>query len=306
MAGSYPDAPSRKIAYDDDGTVCISYNKYEDSTTDDPKFPGEEVSAAQLANWNKNHNVADWGTNDFIVGSPATLDRHFIAAFIFPELREIDGVFMAESDKYTAAYADGGTVATSGNTTNGIDGTWADQASGVWFTPDTSVYQNYRSSSEIQSLAVSNVKSLRLHAYETTTAKDVQIWGISIYGEISSGETPNRLLFLDPDDSDNEFGKPLDFGDKGRGTENADTFKLKNNSGSLTANTIQVTAEALYESGGGWYTFSTDDITYYATLQITSIAAAATQLVYVKQVIPAAEMVGLHDPRVQVSVGSWT
>ena len=117
---------------------------------------------------------------------------------------------------------------------------------------------------------------------------------------------PSRLLFLDPDNSDAEFAQPLDFGDVPRGQTQTDTIKIINNSGSLTANTVQITANDLFGGSNSWYTFSLDDVVYSSTLSLGNMGVAATQLVYVKQVVPDAQNIGLYAARARVGAASWT
>lgn len=305
MAGSYPDAPGRQMAWDDDGTVAYSFScEFDADKADaDPEAPGAELTPTVMGNLNKAFNTSDYNTLVYDFGQVGQ-NGHMILVWIFPELRDIDGMFIA---CYSGAWYDGD-LESSANTTNGIDGTWANQKSGSSFWHQTpSVYRNYRDSSEIFTLAVSGAKSLRLWM-EGSNVVEPEVYGVHIYGEIASGQTPDRILFLDPDDSDNEFSKPLDFGDEPRGgTTNSDTFKIKNNSATLTAGSIQITAEALWESSGGWYTFSENDSDYYATLSVTgTLTAGSTKLIYMRQDIPGTELLGLHNPRIQCSVGSWT
>lgn len=285
MAGSYADVPSRRMAWDDDGTVA-HYSRANARVL-------TEMSAAQRTELNDEDNTLS-GLPGGIGGNQ---DGYF--GWIFPELREFDGSFIA----YNAATDHGTrTLQTSGDTTNGIDGTWttrdADYAQSGLTYPDT-----YRTA--IQSFAVSNVRGVRhtitLNGGGTSNARTYHL-----YGEISPGETPDRLLWFD-NDTDLEFSKPQDYGDAPRGSAEDHVVYLKNNSASLSANTVQITAEDLYLGSGAWYTFD-DGTGFAATKQLASAigSAANSPDVTIRCIRPDAATLGLHSARAYANVGSWT
>ena len=141
---------------------------------------------------------------------------------------------------------------------------------------------------------------------ETQVGQDAAFATMHFYGVISPGETPDRILFLDTENADAEFTKVLDFGDIPRGQTTTRTFKIKNNSSSKTINTIQVTAEDLYLNAGNWYTFGDDGISYQATFAVGNLGPGSTKLLYLKQIIPGAETLGLHTGRIKASHASVT
>ena len=298
MAGSYPDAPGRRFAWDADGTVVL----YDSGTDGNMGGGGAPVNPwnAATAQESQNGNDEDWATIFRRFNSPGVPDAYVLTAFVFPEDREIDGAWingtMNNSDLW---------LYTSVDSTNGIDGTWlstvADWSSG--FTA-TSTLEAYRD--EILSLAVANVASIKFHIENTPSSSDAILRRMHFYGVISPGATPDRIVFLDTDNADAVFTSVLDYGDVPRGQTQQRTIKVKNNSASKTINTVQITAEDLYLNAGGWYTFSDDDVTYSATLALGNIANGATQLVYVKQIIPDAETLGLQAGRIKVSHASLT
>ncbi len=108
MAGSYSDAPSRRMAIDDDGTVGLSQ-----VVLDGIRQSVVDVSAANKENLN------DEEAGDVLTTGGGSNDMKLI--WIFPELREFDGYFARgkdAGDPFDGEY--------SGNTTNGWDGTWTE------------------------------------------------------------------------------------------------------------------------------------------------------------------------------------
>lgn len=268
MAGSYPDAPSRRMAWDDDGSLGF----YGATAF----FSGAQN---QALNSEANANVSVGGSNYGI---------------IFPELREVDGwFFLHNGASYTS-------MATSTDTTNGIDGTWVTQLSSFpGWTASSDVRSNFRV--KILSLAVSNVRAV--NQYRTGANQGA---AMHCYGEITPGQTPDRLLWIDSG-TNLEFGLPIDYGDIPRGSASDRLVKLRNNSATFTAATIQVTAEANTLGSGAWYTFS-DGAGFQSTLPLASSIGPSSDspVITIRRDIPDNETVGLHAGRVQVSVGSWS
>lgn len=285
MAGFYVDVPSRRMATDADGTVGI---------TVDDGFPtgGGIVTDLSAA-------VMDVMSAEDVGGagpSIANADGSFIG-LIFPELRELDGWYASADDGGTWANS----IHSSGDTTNGNDGTWTSRGSGLGIRNAT--LPDYREA--IESLAVSNVRAIRVKP-SSLSGGGGTLDRLHIYGKISAGETPDRLLWFDNDD-DLEFSKPQDYGDAPRGSAEDHITYLKNNSAGLTANTVQVTAEDNFQGSGAWYTF--DDGTGFSATKALAGAigpAANSPDITIRRIIPDLEILGLHAARAFVSVGSWT
>lgn len=279
MAGAYNDAPSRRMAIDADGTVGVN-----------PKLG--DLSPTEMANINSEED-----------GLEANAGNASWLALIFPELRELDGIFAA-TDKADPGSIDIGAVDSSADTTNGWDGSWTTQIADYTDTGDNLVYTVFRDN--ISSLTVSTEKGIKITWTGGQSWVTDAVVAMHIYGRISAGETPDRIIFLDPDNSDAQFTKVLDYGDVPRGQTDVRTIKLKNNSTSKTINSVSITAEDLYLNAGTWYEFGDDDVTYQATFAVGNMTNGATQLIYVKQVIPDAETLGLQTGRIKVSHASVT
>ncbi len=275
-AGSYPDAPSRRMAVDDDGSLLIRRTNF--------GVPGVQGAANRSESNDEDNVVVAFSNNN---------DEEW--GWFFPELREVDGVFLAFERSSNGVY----NFRTSVDTTNTIDGTHVQQTSN--YPESTSSYPTeYRNA--ITSYALSGIR----YAYwRTTDQQNDGFLAFHIYGTFGSGQTPDRLLWFDQATA-LEYSKPLDYGDAPRGSHVDTVTFIKNNSGSLTASTVQVTAESLYLNSGAWYTFS-EGGSYQATLSLASSIAngANSPNITIRRIIPDAELVGLHAGRTFVSVGSW-
>lgn len=274
--GFYPTVPGRRMAWDDDGSIGFSY----------PNTGGVlvEISAQDKVDLNGEDND-QW----YVSGS------RYVGVF-FPELRDIDGIFIEPKsvNQYSA-------VDTSADTTNGIDGTWTNRIANYNDAANVaSTFAHYRATGRIESLSVTGARAIRANMIGND-----QTFGYHVYGNISSGQTPDRLLFVD-DSSGLEFTLPLDYEDVPRGMAVDNVFKVKNNSSTLQANTVQLTAEALKFGSGAWYTFSSGGA-FQATLNIGNLTAtSSSSTITLRQIISTTAAVGLHAGRIQLSVGSWT
>lgn len=283
MAGSYPNVPSRHMAWDGDGSVAMYWAS---SGQDWHAAPPTEMSQGQREQFAREDETA--------VLSAGGGGNNANFALIFPELREVDGYFYQNKNGTWTIYE-------SQNTTNGAGGTWSAQA-GV--APDGNVVRpTYRAS--ITSAAISTVRGLRFNS--TGGGGGYQMTALHIYGEISPGSTPDRLQYID-ELTGLEFALAKDFGDIARGSSEDFEIRIKNNSATLQANTIQYTAEALYLASGGWYTFTEPGLSVFAATQsIASLAAATTTgIIQVRRITPAAEATNLHRGRSYLNVSSWT
>jgi hypothetical protein len=283
MAGSYPDVPGRRMAWDDDGSIGFR-------VPIDFSLAVTEMTPTNRSALNDENQATNMATGT---------GPHRWFGVIFPELREVDG-FSAATSSTGGTPNDGvGEVRTSGDTTNGVDGTWT-QRIADYNTGNGTVQQNYRN--RITSLAVSNVRSLRCHQGQNNL-----VIALHIYGEIAAGETPDRLLWVD-NNTGSEFGLPIDYGDIPRGSAEDREVKLRNNSTTMTAASVQVTAEALYLNSGAWYTIKEASGSFQSTLPLTSSIGSSSDspVLTIRRVTPDSETLSLHAARVYANVGSWS
>ncbi len=298
MAGSYPDAPGRKMAHYDDGTICLRGTAKSGGSPD--ILSGvltEETGTADhlhLVNHNEDFS-ATWGDN--------TAAGTWGAILIFPELRDIDGTYLLGKNWNTAG------LLTSADTSNGLDGTWTLQSSVVATI-----------SSAVDSVDVIPDYRESVYAWSTTGKRGIQAWYdnssaldtnclylFEVYGEISSGETPDRLLFID-DATGLEYGVPQDWGNRPRGAAADKDVRVKNNSGSLTANTITIgrgrtsTAEP---DATSWYTMDNGS-GFGSSVSITSLASGVEDTWTLRQILPTTAVPGLYETWISYDVTSWT
>lgn len=282
MAGNYPDQPSRRMGWDGDGTIGL----YTANGAINYCQGWTEMSGVEKAEAN------DEDETTVLSGAGGGNFKRF--GFIFPELREFDGYFYRQ--RLSAL-----TLETSADTTNGCDGTWGSLTS-VTGTA-TLVRPDYRS--DIVSAASSAIRGIRFHS--TSGGGGFAFTALHLYGEISPGETPDRLLFID-EATGLEFTKPRDYGNVPRGSSEDVQWRIRNNSASLTANTIQYTTEELYLDAGGDFTHTLPGgASFQATQQVTSLAPATTSgIITTRRISDGATPLGLRSGRTYLNVSSWS
>jgi hypothetical protein len=282
--------PNRRMAIDADGsTVLVRY-----PTAGDPSFQDLDTKhgAGSIASLNSEENS----------GFDPDPNEPVVVVIIFPELRDITHYFIAGDPSTTGTISE---VATSVNTTNGIDGTWVTHGSPPSLSQD--VYGDYR---DPTAWTQSGVRAIRATLDGMAGSGDE--WAaFHVWGTIASGESPDRLEWID-DGTTNPYTTAEDYGDVPRGSSEDLTVRLRNLSASLTANSVVVSAESLYSPGGddpaSWFTFSTNGGAgpFTSTINIASIGPGAEQLIEVRRVTPDTVIPNHHAPRLKAVVGSWT
>lgn len=288
MAGSYPDVPSRRMALDADGSIFL-YGRSIDVM--------REANAAERASLNSEEHVSS--AVDLSTHGPGDYET----GWLFPELRELDGVFIVVDDGADANEVRD--VESSGDTTNLRDGSWGTEVAD-YTANEADTYARYRD--DITSLASSSKRGIRYLKFASTSAGHTEdLQSFMVYGEIAAGETPDRLLWVD-NDTGSEFGLPIDYGDIPRGSAEEREVLLRNNSGSLTAAAVQITAGNLYLDSDSWYTFKEAAGSYQGTLPLSSSIGAGSDspVLTIRRNTPDDETTGLHAARAFASVGSWS
>lgn len=287
MAGLYPDVPAPRIAYDRDGTVGFrmtsGYGSY------------QTLSLGQMQ-----------GLNDEAPsGYTFTTNQGYWVGFMFPQLRNIAGVLYCIRWDATTTQ-----VQTSSNTTNGIDGTWTTQAtlSSQGESGGTTIYRT-----GIRTVAYNGIKAIRFQSNNAGNGND--ILAIHLFGQIAAGETTDRLRVWHPtldeplDENTAADGAWLDFAESTRGTTADKTFRIKNNSGTLTANGIVLTCEALTDavpSVPPQYTLS-DGGAFAASLNVGNLAPTAlSPVITIRRTTPSNAAVSLWWARLIVDPTSWS
>lgn len=279
MAGNYPDVPSWRMPIDRDGTIGV-------------KVSGgvvTQMSHADLVVLNNENS------DEIALGGA-------FAAFIFPEKRDLDGYFATWNGDIGPNLAD---VQVSPNSTNGLDGTWTTYSANRTgnYTWDG---QQYRSA--IVSATALGIKAFRLRP--TAAAGGTQLGTMHLYGEPVPGENPHRLAIWHPTLDQRVGPAYFDWGDVPRSSSEERTFRVKNLSPSLTANSIRVAMEALTDTAPsvvGQHALSLDGTLYVAQVNIGALAPGAiSSIVRLRRVTPSNAVFGPWVMRTFAGADSWS
>lgn len=300
--GFWPDPPSRRLAYDEDGTivsmVASNFSSVSEFNTDSKKTLNDE-SGTYL-----------WG------------DVNFYITFIFPEKRDITHYYGVVQKTYHYAGTAGGVVQWSNDTTTGMDGTWTTVASSWTLnsnngqganTPLTTPgFPDMRT--QIQSLPVSGIKAIRFYVYAPGWQEESLLYTMHLYGHKTAGETPHRVDFCYADGA--ELVQDFDYGDQPRGSVRiwspTDTWNigsglyLRNRSPDKVANDVVISFQNLTSNMVNRLTISKDNISYGTQVSWTEIQPL--QIVgplYVKHDVPDSTTLGLYTSRLKLVVGEW-
>lgn len=286
MAGVYPDVPGIKFQYDLDGSAMGQIEA--DGTT----ISTYSTGTMQTIN-NESSDVLALGV---LLQSPGK--RPFV---LFPEPRNLAGYYMAlVMDSFTSAE----TLQTSVDTTNGLDGTWVTQAGPTWANWSAA----WRSG--ITPLVVTGIKAIRWTMRQTTGSnQNGWIAAFHLYGTIPSTSSPDRLRIWHPT-LDQEMGAAgFDYGDFGRTGTIDRTFRVKNNSSSLTANSIVLSTGALTDTSPTVLSQMTvsQGGAFASTQNIGALAPGAISAVCTLRIASLSNTtLGLWRQRLVATAGSWT
>lgn len=292
MAGTYPDAIGPRIPYDRDGTVGIKYDIAAGGTITD-------MGTATLV-----------GINDESTGGTTWLhgsgSNNTYSGFIFPVLTDFIGYFILYTGNISGWT--NGTIETSTNTTNLVDGTWVQIAAS--HTTNATVTPTYRTGQV--SLSASGIKAIRFHYTSSGGSVSYRWAGVHLFGKPSA--TTDRLELWHP-----TLDQPLtttpayfDYGDVARGTGPiARDFRVKNLSTTLTASTLTIGVEALTDSGAPTYVSQTqfryNGGAYGSTATLGSLAPNTISLPFTAKLdATASAILGQWSQRYYAQAGSWS
>lgn len=286
----YPALPDRARPYHVDGTVVKAVT----------------VAAGVIKTFNA-ADMLELNDEDFTaIAVSGVQDRDVYIVLFFPSAFEATAVFAMATQENTVRVAPT-SIEGSNDTSNGVDGSWT---AGTSYVPNSNTddFDSWRKS--IATVAFSGVDYLTYRIkFDPSAALEIDELNIAhLYGAPTAAPTAQAdlpILFLDPDDSDNEFGLPHDFGDVKAGETEQKTFKVKNNHGSLTANNVQLDVTDPDDiirfsttSGGPWV----------ITLAMGNIAPGASSATHYIKSEPPAPPTDLKPARavIEATVGSWT
>lgn len=298
MAGTLPDVPGRRFAYDADGTLVRV--RHPDGTF-------YEVTPVQLlAMNNENSDKTDWLQGSRMGGQELS-GVHYLT-FVFPELRDLTGYFAAWYRNNAGVTHLPAVMQYSVDTTDGSDGTWVNITS-PWSGIETSNVKGFYRNSIVAASDVLGVRGLRLGASKngaSASGGDIfGFWGLHLYGRYGATD---GLRFWDPAIDAEMLGTQLEFPDRPQGSVTDRPFRLRNTS-ALTASAIQLSAIAQGGSDAGLangLTFSIDGgTTYSASPTLASLAAGATSpVLYARRTVGAGEIAAQRSARVR-AIASW-
>jgi hypothetical protein len=288
MAGNYPDAPSWRMAIDRDGTQLVHVaenNTISVGSTTDLRSLNDEFDAGILSDYNG------------------------YTVLIFPELRDIDGLFIHWQSGQFGPALNGG-VQVSTNTTNGLDGTWTSIGATPVNAAANPTKPAYRT--QISSTTALAVRAVRVKWGNSSYGSSYfsNLLSFHVYGEPAPGQNPNRLELWHPTLDEKLPPAYLDWGDVPRSSSADKTFRVKNLSSQQSANSIRVAMEILTDSGApsvvAQHTLSYAGGSYVPQVNIGSLAPGAISgVVTLRRVTPSNAVLSLWSFRVFAESTDW-
>jgi hypothetical protein len=281
--GLYADPIAERMPWHVDGTIFL--------TSDSGNTTYLQTSTTmQQMNDEDGSNVGERMTNAY--------GGYYI--FLFPQLRDIAGYFWAQNSA-----GNGGTIQTSVNTTNGIDGTWTTQ---VASRVNVNGLATWRLG--VQALSVTSVKAIR---FSDNMGGGEAVHAIHIYGKRQAGTAPVDSLDIWHPTLDQPISATpalLDMAEVARLATATKTFRVKNLSSSKTANTVGVALVIETDapvSLVGTIQFSFGGGAYANTASLGNLAAGAISgLVTVRYSPGASASLGPYVQRIVATAASFT
>jgi hypothetical protein len=218
--------------------------------------------------------------------------------FIFPELRDIDGLYFQWAIAQFAASFNGVQVST--NTTNGIDGTWSSLGT-TGLVNGGQTKPDFRT--KIASATVLAVRAIRLSLGTWQSNTTTWLYSAHIYGEPAPGQNTNRLELWHPTMDEKLPPAYLD--------SSADrAFRVKNLSSAQTAKSVRVAMEILTDSAApsvvAQHTLSFGGGSFVAQVNVGDLAPGAiSPPVTLRRVTPSDAVLSLWNFRVFAESTDW-
>lgn len=293
MAGTYPDPPGPRIAYDRDGTAIFVLD------------PTLTTATAQANSVNQALNDEDTSGTSYL-----RLNQSQYALFLFPQPMNL--THWAIWNQTTINHQSGINrfeipAAVSTNSTNGIDGTWT-----AITTPEPLNTNKATMRTNITSISANGVVALRFQrdTYSGTNS-GFDFYAIHLYGKPAA--TSDRLEFWHPtlDQPLSDTPAYFDYGDVARGSGAiTKDFRIKNLSTSLTANTITVGCEARTDASPTYVSqteFRYNGGSFAATTSLNTLAPSTiSQTFSVRLTTTGSSALSLWSQRYYASAASWS
>lgn len=289
--GFYTDPPSRRMAYDEDGTVMLRIIDNVPSV-----LSLGSMQAFNSENYSETFDAAP---------GPASY-----VTLIFPELRDVTHAYRNMITGANSVSSSTSPWYVSSNTTNGVDGDWVESNSFTGIVEPTT--PNYRT--KIGVVGAAGVKAIKWYADGGGGFANRHYSQWHVYGYKTAGETPHRIDFCNS--AGDELIQDFDYGDQPRNStriwrptetwNQSSALYLRNRSTTKVAQTVTVTMETLAGDMFSFTTLSKDNITYgssvtYTTIQPQQIVGP----IYVKHSPSISAALTVKAGRLQVVVGTW-
>lgn len=284
MAGFYPDPLGHRVPYDIDGTVGVKF----DYITQVPTY----LSAAHLA-----------ALNDEDVGY--TYDStNKCSALLFPAAMDLKGLFLHSAQ---GAGTQTITIEVSPNSTNGVDGYWHSAFSS--FPNSGTPRPFYREAAYIQTFGASpdfqDVRAVRVWNYA------YGLKNLHVYSDIVDASFPDRLRFWHPTGDYEVPYAYFDWGNTPRGSTEDITFRVKNDSASLTATTVSLYLEGATEPAPptivSMHSLSDDATNFSPNVVVSSLAPGAiSSVITLRRTMPSNAALSTWTVRVLADVDTWS
>lgn len=286
MAGNYPDYPNNRLAYHLDGTQV----HYTSLALGGVLYPHSGGTVAALNNEANTVKLFDQDRNE--------VHRTY---FLFPEPRDITHYLYQTIS--VGDVVDVFQVWTSVDTTNGLDGTWVNTGATGITTGGTST--THRTGIVPITSAGTGIKGLQFYL-DTDFYNAADMGNIHLFGRVSSAN--DRLDFWDPVLDQRIAPAALDWGNSPRSSSATKTFRVKNQSATLTANSVVISAEDSLPSGAmaAGIDFSTGG-GYASTQNIGALAPGAiSSVITMRRTWAISQPLGPYVAITKAVPGSWT
>ena len=286
MSGNYMDAPNDRIAWDRDGSILTMVTAAGEVTN----TSGE---TRRILN-SENGSLSFAGSLAIVFSLPMNLTALFVSS--------------GQSDYYYWR------VATSKDTTNGLDGVWSMHLGAAKASELVSPF--YRVGSSLMTLLAnstsSDVRGLRISPVTSAgiPAGTPVVKAFHVYGTPSSLATKDRLALWHPTLDVKTPPEWFDWGNVPRSSSADKQFRIKNLSTNRSANTIDVYIESLtpgVPSMAGMHTLSNNGgATFLTSLTLTRLAPGETSgLITLRRVVPGSAQVSVWSARIAADVNQW-
>lgn len=290
MAGVYADIPGTRFALDQDGSIA--------------NFRNISTGSAWVNVTSSLSSVLDTGNEDFIDITGVGEDQTWELALGFPEPRTINGVFLASAAG--AGGTNSNTYYYSTDTTDGTDGTWTTFTGPNWIDSSGPFKPYYRANLTAFG-PLTNVRGIRWRqGHANNFASWHRAYCLHVYGSRPTTGV-DRLAFWHPTSDQALTAAYLDFGDHAQGTSTTRQLRLKNISGSLSANDITITVNDTDNEFNGNLQLSLDNATYMNSINIGNLGAGViSNVIYVRRTVLAAETATQRSARLLANAVSWS